>query len=349
VVRSYGPIRVIRLMRVTRLRSWLGLLALLALVAAGSAGAAEQAEIEVSLSEDGGASLIANPNPPGMTWTWQACDREGEACEPLGAGSSIQPGSRPPGVTFRAASNTGLTALSPVWMGPLHVAAAPAAAAGPVRANLLVTPARGVWAGGWPEDSEATQLSACPTRAGTGCITLTPLDQEGGGCPGGGALISPDFTHWYLRVASRVYGPDTGFALPGRTYPYGPWPYGYGVWQAGPRTAVAVSARIEPATGPPMTSCGPATLVAGLPPQLAIGIRSARLAGDGTATVVCVTACAVELHASSRGRYATARADAHGELTMRIAPRRLARLGHGPVRFTLFLDAHRVAQRTVGR
>ncbi len=305
------------------------------------------ASLQATLTEAGGGSLVANAAAnPTRTWSWQICDAAGEACAPYASGQSIKVGTPPAGVTFKAIASDGPVGLSPVWNGPLH-AAAPPSVAGAVRANELVTPMPAAWGGGWTGDYPRAQLSACPTTAGTGCITLTGNDYDSD-CPNGGALLDPDFTGWYLQVASVVYGPNTVFAENVTSTRYGLWPYARDAWQAGPTIAVAVVARIEPATGLRTTSCGPPPLVSGLPPQVAIGVHSAKLARDGTATVQCLGVCAVDLHASARGRVVRATSSRAGETRLRIPTRALAHLGRGPIRYTLFVDGYRAAQTNLG-
>jgi hypothetical protein len=318
---------------------WAGVSSVPAL-GAGPSNPPPPAEVSATLTEAGGGQLIANgaSNAPEQTWTWQLCNAAGEACTPFGSGREIETGAAPGGVTFRATSNTGLSALSPVWSGPLLPAAAPLVV-GTLHANRLIGLARGGWAGGWAGDFERTQLSACPAADGVGCVALAGTN-FGEGCPDRGTVIDPDFAGWYLRVASVVYGPNTSFALPGLTTLFGPWPYGDSVWRAGPNTTVIVIARIGAATGPRSASCGPPALVPGLPPRVAVRVHSAWLEADGTATVQCFGICTVDLHASAHHRYVAAHSSSRGELRLRIPPCRLSRLGHGPIRYTLFIDGH---------
>jgi hypothetical protein len=169
-------------------------------------------------------------------------------------------------------------------------------------------------------------------------------------CDPSDAVLDPDFVGWYLRVTSVVYGPDTEFAMPGKTTTFGPWPYSEPVWQRGPTTAVSIVARIGSATGPRAASCGPPPLVQGLPPRVAVRVRFAHLDPDGTARVECFGACTVVLHASDRGSYVAARwSVGDAGQGMRIAPSKLTRLGHGPTLYTLFIDGHRAAQETIRR
>jgi len=300
--------------------------------------------VSASLTEAGGGWLTANGagNPPSQTWTWQICNQAGEACRPFGSGQQIQAGSPPGGTTFRATSNTGMNGLSPIWNGPLHVAAAPTVT-GAVQANQLVTPVPAVWEGGWTGDFTRTQLSLCSSTAGTGCIA--PLEFYGGSCPTGALTIDKDFTGWWLRAATTVYGPDTGFATPAIVSPDG---YGAAIWSAGATTSVAVLGRVAPASGPPAGNCGPPALFPGLPPLIALKVQSAGISDDG-AVVRCSRSCTVSFHASRRGRVATATKNAQGEIRLRIPHGSLARLGRGSIRYTLFVDGHRVAQATIRR
>jgi hypothetical protein len=187
-----------------------------------------------------------------------------------------------------------------------------------------------------------TQLSACPTSSASGCITLTRRGY-GGGCPNGGAILDPDFVGWYLRLASTVHGPQVAFASPAFSAPYGDVSS-----SAGPATAVAVLKRIAPAAGRRTMNCGPPPLVPGLPPREALGVSSAEIATDGLAIVHCGE-CTVAIRAGLRRRQVSARTTGAGEIELRIPHRRLTRLGHGPVRYTLLVDGHLVAHATIRR
>jgi hypothetical protein len=313
-----------------------------------------------TLNEAGGGSLIANGggNPPNQTWSWQICNAAGERCSAVATGQHIETGAPSAGTTFRATSNAGITGLSPEWNGPLRVASPPSAT-GALQANQLLTPVPAAWEGGWTGDSTQTQMSLCPTAAGVGCIA--PLERFSGSCPADALTIDPDFTGWWLRVATTVYGPDTAFAtLDTATQGFPPpafaaqalvSPSGYGTeagQAAAATTSVAVVGRIGRATGPRARNCGPPALVPELPPLVALRVRSATVDGDGIAFVKCSWTCTVSLNASRRGRFASVMKTAQGEIQLRIPGRGLARVGRGRVRYTLFVEGHRAAQRTVG-
>src|SRR6185437_4856187 len=305
--------------------------------------------VSAQLTDAGAGVLTVHGNmvSSAETWTWQVCDEEGVACRPYGAtGNSVEIGASPTGVRFKATSDAGASAVSATWNGPPHPLRAPAAI-GAAQANSLVEPVRGVWTGGWEGDFEQAQLSACPTEAGIGCIPLTSRFYEER-CSGEAAVTDPAFRGWYLRVASAVYGPDTTFAIPAVAAQYGDWPYFDSPWKASPTTDVAIVGRIAPPAGPRAASCGP-PLMAGLPPRIAIQFHSARLTRQGVAIVECVTRCRADLRASARGRVAVTKSRQKHEIWLRIPPRRLVRLGHGRILYTLFVGGHRVAQATVKR
>ncbi len=309
--------------------------------------------VSANLNAAGGGLLIANgnSNPPDQTWAWQICNAGGADCSPFAFGQHIETGAPSAGTTFRATSNTGLTGLSPVWNGPLRVAAPPEIT-GTFQANQLVTAVPAVWEGGWTGDLTQTQLSLCPTAAGVGCIA--PLETYGGSCPADSLTIDPDFSGWWLFVSTTVNGPDTEAATQAHAVTavafVSPSGYAQEIGQAAAATtSVAVVGRIGRATGPRARNCGPPALVPGLPPLVALKVRSATVDSDGVAFVRCSWTCTVSLHASRRGRVASVTKTAQGEIQLRIPGRGLARVGHGRVRYTLFVDGHRAAQRTIRR
>jgi hypothetical protein len=298
--------------------------------------------VSATFGPGGGGWLAAEgfeaSSPPTWTPTWQECDAAGEACQPFGVGENIAVGGAPGGVRFKALGEDGSSALSPVWRGALN-RLAPPRVRGALRANRLVTPVPAVWSGGWTTDIDETGLSACPTRTGDGCFILA---ESGHGNCAGASVIDPDFTGWYLRVASSVTTPDQQIAEPGHGAGYST-----GTWEAGPGSTVAVLGRIAPATGRRTSSCGPPPLVPGLPPHEALQVAYAEITTDGLAIVRCSALCAVREQASARHRRAMAEAGGTGEIELRVPGRALARLGHGPIRYTLFIDGHRVEQRTI--
>ncbi len=300
--------------------------------------------VSATLTPSGGGEVTAygfgGTKPPTWTPAWQICNAAGEACGPYGLGDRIDVGGSPAGSRFKALGADGTTfALSPVWNGALALRTGPRAR-GAVRANRLITPLPAVWNGGWADDGAETQLSACPTAGATGCITLAESRESP--CAGA-AAIDPDFTGWYLRVASGVYGPDNSFAVAG-----GADEHAEHAWQTGPTSAVAVLGRVARATGRRTSSCGP-TLVPGLPPREALNVRYAEIETDGLAIVSCSTFCPVAERAAAGGRQAVAKAGGTGEIELRIPGPALARLGHGRIRYMLSVYGHPVARSVITR
>lgn len=149
--------------------------------------------------------------------------------------------------------------ISPVWRGSLR-AVEPPSVLGRIRANELVTPDLARWKGGWVGDFDQTQLAACKTPRGEGCITIThPKYVQG--CRNGATVLDPVFTGRYLRVADLRLGPGTSFTAEAVGSPY----QGK-IWRRDHQTAVAIVGRIGSATGPRMDQCGPPPLE-GLPRQ----------------------------------------------------------------------------------
>jgi hypothetical protein len=119
---------------------------------------------------------------------------------------------------------------------------------------MRVTPSPSQWHGGWADDYDVFQLAACKNSKGLRCTTLTDLHYPDD-CPHGAAVLDPQFTGSYLRVADQRIGAGTGFldfAVP--------TPYGRRIWGANRMTSVAIVGRIAKATGPRTIKCGPPPL-----------------------------------------------------------------------------------------
>jgi hypothetical protein len=239
-------------------RTW----ANLALLAAGTiawiptyAGAVERANVSTNLRANGSGLLIANSqtNPEDETWAWQACSSDLSSCVAFGKGRTISTSGARPNTRFRATSSYGATAVSSLWRGSLRPLKPPTVTGTP-RANKRVTPGPGQWHGGWTDDYDVFQLAACKSPKGLRCTTLTDLHYPDS-CPDGAAVLDPQFTGSYLRVADRRIGAGTAFndfAVP--------TPYGGKIWSADRMTSVTIAGRIAKATGPRTIKCGPPPL-----------------------------------------------------------------------------------------
>jgi len=235
--------------------------AYLALLVAGtlvwsptSVGAIEKASVSTNLKANGSGFLIANSqtNPEDETWVWQACSADLSSCVSFGQGGTISTSSARPNTRFRATSSYGATAVSSLWRGSLRPLEPPTVT-GTLRANMRVTPGPSQWHGGWTDDYDVFQLAACESPKGLRCTTLSDLHYPGG-CPHGAAVLDPQFTGSYLRVADQRIGAGTAF------YDIRvPTPYGRKIWAADRMTSVIVG-RIAQATGPRMVRCGPPPL-----------------------------------------------------------------------------------------
>ena len=172
---------------------------------------------------------------------------------------------------------------------------------GTVRANELVTPVHGVWAGGWTGGlSNETQLSACPTEAECrlhhahedGC-TATSLPRAAA------PAIDPGLRRAGTCASRRSSTGRTPLSLSRRSGTRrcsGPGPYGDWAWEAGADDGRRESSRgSRTASGPRTgTTCGRRRSFPGCPPQVAIKVRSAAArTQDGTATVQCLGVCTV--------------------------------------------------------
>lgn len=319
---------------------WVSLLAVASLLVPCIAGAVESGSVGATLNSDGTGELSASSqtNPAGESWSWQVCSAGSEECMPFATGRTASTSGAHSNVVFRASSSEGVVAVSPLWMGTVTAASLPSVK-GSVRANALVTPVDGTWNGGWAGDFDQTQLSACAQSNGQECTTLT--DPNYGGCPGGGAVIDPVFTGWYLRVADKTLGPNT--ATPAIAYSS---PYGHEVWSAGATVAVAVVGQIAAATGGRESNCGPPPLPKGsdphhpgslMPPgelptkaHPTRAMYRAKIASDGVATVSCSKACHVTFSARSGSlrRTIARRLRRAGTIKIHFSPRAMRTLGH---------------------
>ena len=81
-------------------------------------------------------------------------------------------------------------------------------------------------------------------------MTLTDLHYPKA-CPLGGAVLDPEFTGRFLRVADMRLGPRPLILL----YAVGS-PYGQEVWKRTRQVAVAIVGKILPASGPRTEMCG---------------------------------------------------------------------------------------------
>ena len=305
-----------------------------------SALAAESAEIQPVLNLDGSGRMIVNSqtNPDSETWSWESCSVDLDRCAPFAQGRIVETPGTPVPAVFRATSSLGAVALSPRWNGRVSALSAPSVA-GTVRANELVVPVPGQWLGGWEGDVDWTQLAACRRPADEGCTTLTHRHYVGG-CKNGAAVIDPRFTGMYLRVAARripAHTPELAYAVGS--------PYTPDIWTPGPTVAVAFVGRIEAATGPPASGCGPSPLV------------KASISSRGVATVRCGLACRAVLVVRQGRRRASVsrRLAALPEVLpkgtalprLRLGRKQLKRFAPGRARFVLRVYGRPVASRTL--
>jgi len=214
------------------------------------AGAVEPASIQGALARDGSGQMVANSqtNPETETWAWEACKPDLSLCAPFASGRFVSTRGAEPGTVFRTTSSLGASALSPMWLGRT-ASAGPPSVRGPIRANELVTPVPGKWKGGWAGSEDITQLGVCEGPRGGNCESITHTNYAYS-CPDGAAVLDPKFVGWYLRVADRRLGPNSG------RLDYGTGPYGHPLWKRERLVSAAVIGRIEPANGPRTEECG---------------------------------------------------------------------------------------------
>jgi hypothetical protein len=202
------------------------------------------------LKDNGSGSLFVNT--AGRRWSWEMCAQDLLRCAPFKDGRRITTAGAQPNSVFRVSGGNGV-GLSPLWKGRVK-SLAPPSARGTVRANELVTPIAGKWRGGWKGDFDQLQLAACATPDGRHCTTLTHSHYPAG-CQDEGAVLDPIFAGRYLRVANRRAGPGTAERADAVTSPYG-----HEVWRRNRVTSIAIVGRIEEASGPRTSQCGPPPL-----------------------------------------------------------------------------------------
>lgn len=291
------------------------------------------ASIQETLRGDGEGLMAVNSgtNPPGETWTWKVCDG-GYSCTPFGSGRQITTAGAASEVRFEATSSLLASGFSRVWRGTV-TSLGPPSVSGVVRANELVTPIAGPWAGGWEGDYDAFQLAACTDPAGSDCVTLTDF-QYPRGCPDGAAVIDRFFAGRHLRVANKRFGPETAFPAIASFSPYG-----HALWSASATTSIAMAGRIAPATGPRTVNCGP-------PPLLP---ASASITRRGFAYVRCALGCRAALVARLGRKTSRIAADVRakfGSQRLRLRKGAVANW-QGAVTFVAKIDGKRAARRVL--
>lgn len=313
-----------------------------------SAGAAETIRMQALLNDDGSGRLFVNTGA-GEPWSWEACSPDLASCAPFGTGREIATAGASPETVFRVSGNPAaglIPGVSPAWHGNVAPAGAPSIS-GIVRANELVIPVPGTWSGGWENEPDFMQLSACRTPTGKNCVTLTHSHYVGG-CANEAAVLDPAFVGDYLRVADRRNGAGPHLML---MYAVGS-PYGLDIWAPGPRLSTAIVGRIASAAGPRAARCGP-------PP-----LNSASISKEGVVTVECGLGCRAVLVAKHKRRRArlVRRLPRKHALPVRLGERplslrgpislRLPRwfsvgVGHGRIRMIVKIDGKHAARRTV--
>jgi hypothetical protein len=207
---------------------------------------------------------------------------------------------------------------------------------GEVRANEIVTPVAGQWAGGWETDFDELSLSICKTAGGERCLQINHEEPRGRSCgPGEAALLDPAFAGRYLRVVDQRYGEGTVSAGVGHP-PYYPLEI-----NPAATLSMAVVGKIGRAQGPPARACGP-------PP-----LFSASIAANGSAKVSCtLIACRAVLtgRCSAGGAKATRKLSPSSyyetaTATLRLSPAAVERLEGCRVKAKVRINGGLYAQR----
>jgi hypothetical protein len=304
-----------------------------AMLAVPSGAAAVGASIQETLTSDGEGLMNVNSgtNPPGETWSWEVCD-DAYVCTPFGSGRQLTTAGAAAEVRFEATSSLLASGFSRVWHGAV-TSLGPPSVTGAVRANELVTPVPGQWAGGWEGDYDDYQLAACTDAAGADCVTLTDLHYTRG-CPGGGAVIDPVFVGRHLRVADKRFGAESVFPAYAVESPYGGQ-----TWLQRAETSVAMVGQIAAPAGRRTNQCGAPPLTK----------RAASITRRGYGFVRCGLGCRAVLVARTGSKRARVAADVHASFGSRRLRLRQGALAdwQGAVTFVVKLDGKRAARRTL--
>jgi hypothetical protein len=312
------------------------------------AAAAESVKMQALLNDDGSGRLFVNTGT-GEPWTWEDCSPDLTSCGPFGTGREITTAGASPEAVFRVSGNAaaGLApGVSPVWHGDIASVGAPSVS-GVVRANELIVPVAGQWSGGWENEPDFMQLSACAKPTGENCVTLTNSHYVGG-CANEAAVLDPAFVGDFLRVTDRRDGPGPHFVL---AYAVGS-PYGLDMLAQGPRISADIVGRIAPAVGPRTADCGP-------PP-----LNSVSISREGVATIECGLGCHVVLMAKvdqlsarvirqiSRKRASPVRLGERpiplqAPISLRLPRWFSERINHRPIHLTVKINGKRAARRTL--
>lgn len=208
---------------VSRRRIWvrrtlaLAALALLAGIAAGAAvgllapsdpdAKTDQGAIsERGLTGEGWPWLAGNPQGAGAKGrAWQRCNPE--CGEVISTAEFLRPGRTAAGTFFRLSAPDGDVVWedrTPVWQGQVRSTKPPTLSGQPV-VGATVTPRRGSWKGGWPDDGSTVGVRACRTAKGEGCVAISPSLVNGAGRQTSVA-IGPAYVGWYVGAIEQRTG-----------------------------------------------------------------------------------------------------------------------------------------------
>jgi hypothetical protein len=300
-----------------------------------TAAAAESVRTQPLLNADGSGRLFVNtpPGPLSPDWSWEACKSDLSSCQPFATGGEIGTDNAPANTLFRVSMGSA-SGLSPLWRGNLDITAPPSVK-GEIRANELVTPLLATWVGGWDGDFDQTQLAVCATPAGERCTSITEPKYVQS-CRREAAVIDPAFTGKYLRVADMRFGPGTLSTLEAAISPYG-----HAVWRENGRTAAAIVGRIQRATGPRTTRCGPSPLI------------RASISVQGVASIQCGFDCRAVLIARQGAdttrsvRKVGGTLSGGGATKLGLSAKALMHLGPGRTHLIVKVNGLQAAHRTV--
>ncbi len=158
---------------------------------------------ERGLTGDGWPWLAGNHDAPGANGrAWQRCAPE---CGPvLSTAEFFEAGKTAAGTSFRLSAPDGEVVWedrSPVWQGQVRNMRLPTLDGQPT-VGETVTPRRGRWSGGWPDDGSQIGVRACRTSKGAGCVAISASLVEGAGTRAS-VEIGSAYIGWYVGAIER--------------------------------------------------------------------------------------------------------------------------------------------------
>ena len=158
------------------------------------------------LTADGWPWLAGVPQETGAKGrAWQRCTPECGEVE--SEAEFFRPGRTAPGTFFTMTAPDGEVVYAdrtPIWQGQVKNTKPPKLD-GQAVVGATVTPRRGRWTGGWPDDGSTVGVRACRTAKGEGCVAISRSLVHGAGRQTS-VEIGPVYVGWYVGAVERRTG-----------------------------------------------------------------------------------------------------------------------------------------------